>query len=85
MIQLTLHISSIYIMDATHYWSFAREFSICNSTVAALQILNSRFQTSHPQQCHKMSLHSFLLQQLSTATTEPARRNIIWLLHGHIK
>ena len=27
-----------YIMDATHYWSFAREYSIWNATVAALQV-----------------------------------------------
>ena len=26
-----------YIMDATHYWSFAREYSIWNATVTALQ------------------------------------------------
>ena len=32
-----------------------------------------------------MSIHSFLQQQLSTATTEPARRNIIWALHDHLK
>ena len=31
------HITKVYIMDATHCWSFAREYSIWNATVAALQ------------------------------------------------
>ena len=33
-----LHISTRFlIMDATHYWPFAREYSIWNAAVAALQ------------------------------------------------
>ena len=47
--------------------------------------LDSRSQTSHPQWCHWLSLHSFPLQQLSTTTPEPTRRNIIWSLTDHIK
>ena len=31
-----------------------------------------------------MCIHSFHLQQLSTATTEPARRTTIQLLHDHL-
>ena len=41
--------------------------------------------TTCPQQCHRMSIHSFLLQQLSTTASEPARRNTIQSLHDHIK
>ena len=48
-------------------------------------ILDSRSWTSHPQQCHWMSLHNILLQQLSTTTPETARRNTIQSLHDHIK
>ena len=47
--------------------------------------LDGRSWISRPQWCHRMSLQSFLLQQLSTATMEPARRNTIWSLHDHIK
>ena len=44
----------------------------------SISILDGRSWTTHHQKCHRMSIHSFLLQQLSTATTEPARRNTIW-------
>ena len=38
MIQHTLHTSpGFFIMDATNYWPFAREYSIWNTAVAALQ------------------------------------------------
>ena len=37
MIQLTLHTYQDYIMDATHYWSFARAYLVWNAAVAALQ------------------------------------------------
>ena len=38
MIQLILHTSTwLFIMDATHYRPFAREYSIWNAAVAALQ------------------------------------------------
>ena len=38
MIQLLLHTSRrFFIMDATHYWSFAREYSIWDAAVATLQ------------------------------------------------
>ena len=50
-----------------------------------ITILDDRSWTSHPQQCHRMSIHSFLLQQLSTTTTEPARRNTIQSLCDNIK
>ena len=29
--------SQFFIMDATHYWPFAREYSVWNTTVTALQ------------------------------------------------
>ena len=31
------YITKVYIMDATHYWSFAREYSVWNAAVTALQ------------------------------------------------
>ena len=31
------YITEVYIMDATYYWPFAREYSILNATVTALQ------------------------------------------------
>ena len=31
------YITKLYIMDATHYWAFAREYLIQNATFAALQ------------------------------------------------
>ena len=38
MIHLNLHAPRRFlIMDATHYWPFAMEYSIWNATVAALQ------------------------------------------------
>ena len=38
MIQLILNTSGrVLIMDATHYWPSAREYSIWNAAVAALQ------------------------------------------------
>ena len=38
MIQLILHASRrFFIMDTTHCWSFAREYSIWNAAVAVLQ------------------------------------------------
>ena len=40
VIQLTLHTSpKFYIMDATHHWLFAKEYSIWNATATALQFL----------------------------------------------
>ena len=29
--------TKVYVMDATHYWPFAREYLIWNATVTALQ------------------------------------------------
>ena len=55
----------------------------CNSH--STSILDGRSWTSHPQQCHWKCLHSFLLQQLSTAAMKPAWRNNIWSLHDHLK
>ena len=55
----------------------------CHSHITI--ILDSRSWTSHPQQYHRTILHSFLLQQLSTAATEPGRKNTIQLLHDHLK
>ena len=38
MIQLILHTSRrFFIIDTTNYWSFARQYSIWNAAVAALQ------------------------------------------------
>ena len=38
MLQLILHTSRrFFIMDATHYWMFTREYSIWNAAVAGLQ------------------------------------------------
>ena len=51
----------------------------------SITILDGRSGTSHHQQCHRMNIYSFLLQQHSTTPTEPARRNIIWSLCAHLK
>ena len=32
------YITKVYIMDATHYWLFAREYLIWSATVAALKL-----------------------------------------------
>ena len=73
---LTYH-TKITSWDTTHYWPFPREYSVWNAAVAALQCWT--------QQCHWKSLHSILLQWLSTAAKKTARGNNIWLLHDHLK
>ena len=72
-------------MEATHYWLFAREYLIWNATVTAPQFWTADLETHIISNAIRMSLHTFLLQQLSTATTEPARRNTIQSLCDHIK
>ena len=78
-----LHLQ-VNIMDATHYWPFAQEYSIWNATVAALQ-----FWTADPEPCilsnaiewvYKAFFYSNSAQQLDSA-----RRNTLWSLHGHLK
>ena len=64
-----LHLQ-VNIMDATHYWPFAWEYSIWNAAVAALQFWTADLEPHISQQCNKMSIHSFLPQQLCTATTK---------------
>ena len=51
----------------------------------SITILDGRSWTLYPQQCHRVSLNSFLLQQLSTSPTESARRNNIQSLSDHLK
>ena len=55
----------------------------CHS--CSITILDGRSQTSHPQWCHRTSLHSLLLQQFSTAAMKPAWRNNIQSLPDHLK
>ena len=40
-----MYITKISSMDATHYWPFAREYSIWNATVAALQFWTEDLET----------------------------------------
>ena len=73
-----LHLQ-VNIMDATHYWLFAWQYSI------AIAILDSRPQTTHPQQYHRMRLHSIFLQWFLTAAAKPAIGNTLHLLCDHIE
>ena len=59
-------------MDATHYWLFAREYSIWNAVFAALQFWMADLEPYILSVAIELSLHSFLLQQLSGRTTKPA-------------
>ena len=46
MIQLILHTSAwFFIMDTTHYWPFAKEYSIWIAAVAALQFWTADFES----------------------------------------
>ena len=79
------YITRISSMDATNYWPFAREYSIWNATVAALQFWMEDLKTSHPQWCYRKSLHSLLLQQLCKSVKKHIRRSTTWSLYDHLK
>ena len=39
------YINKVYIMDAAHYWPFAREYSIWNATFATLQFWTANLES----------------------------------------
>ena len=70
-------------MDATHYWLFAREYTIWNAAITTLQFWMADLNPL--TLCNAMGLHSLLLQQFCPAVKDHIKRNIIWLLHDHTK
>ena len=86
MIQFILHNSrSSFIMDAIHYCPFAREYSMWNTAVAALQFWMADLEPQTLSNVIWMGLHSLLLQQLCPGVKKYIRRSIIWSLHDHPK
>ena len=67
-------------MDATHYWPFAREYSIWNAAVAAQQFWMADLE---PYILSNAIEHSS--EQLCPAVMKYMRRSIIWSLYDHPK
>ena len=73
-----------FIMDATHYWSFPREYSIWNVAVTALQFWMADLKPHILSDAIEWVYTAFFCSN-STASTEPAWRNNIQSLRDHLK
>ena len=75
----------ISTMDASQYWSFAREYSIWNATVAALQFWMTGLKQCILINAIELSLCTLLLQWLHTRNMKSTRRNTLQSLCDHLK
>ena len=73
-----------YIMNATDYWLFVREYSIWNTIVATSQVWTA--DLDHNILSSAIEVYAnFPLYYLHTLATQPTWRSFIWLLHDHTK
>ena len=71
-------------MNATNYWPLAREYSVWNAAVAALQFWTADLDTHILSNTINQVFNAFFYST-STHTLSTIWWNIIWSLHDHAK